>query len=206
MCSQEIEEKNEINQKSNDNENKTTKSENDVLDIPKTNSNNFKLETSLSQLETEKVDEINENKDLLNEDNKDFLKKDNKDSLNKDNKNNASNDEALSTVTDNVEEKKSSDSSSIPAENEKPNVKNTNGKNNNNNTLTTDLNNSSVLIRPKFTNPGLDYWRKKNPVADKIFITDVTVDLNTVTIRECATEKGFFRERQNNIKNDSIKQ
>ena len=46
------------------------------------------------------------------------------------------------------------------------------------------------------TNPGPEYWRTRNPVADEIFITDVTVNLSTVTIRECKTEKGFFRERQ----------
>lgn len=40
------------------------------------------------------------------------------------------------------------------------------------------------------------YWMKRSPVADQIFITDVTVNLQTVTIRECRTEKGFFRSRE----------
>ncbi|KAJ8679995.1 hypothetical protein QAD02_015782 [Eretmocerus hayati] len=44
--------------------------------------------------------------------------------------------------------------------------------------------------------PGTDYWQTRNPVADQVFITDVTVNLKTVTIRECKTEKGFFRERE----------
>lgn len=42
-------------------------------------------------------------------------------------------------------------------------------------------------------NPGPDYWLARNPVVDNVFITDVTVNLNTVTIRECKTEKGFFK-------------
>lgn len=45
------------------------------------------------------------------------------------------------------------------------------------------------------TSPDTDYWHARNPVADQVFITDVTVNLKTVTIRECKTEKGFFRER-----------
>ncbi|CAB3241977.1 unnamed protein product [Arctia plantaginis] len=40
------------------------------------------------------------------------------------------------------------------------------------------------------------YWMARSPVADQIFITDVTVNLQTVTIRECRTEKGFFRPRE----------
>lgn len=43
--------------------------------------------------------------------------------------------------------------------------------------------------------PGLDYWHRKNPLVDQIFITDVTVNLMTVTIRECKTASGFFRSR-----------
>ena len=36
-------------------------------------------------------------------------------------------------------------------------------------------------------------WRK--PLIDQIFITDVTMNLVTVTVRECYTDKGFFRKR-----------
>ncbi len=36
-------------------------------------------------------------------------------------------------------------------------------------------------------------WRK--PLIDQIFITDVTSNLVTVTVRECFTDKGFFRKR-----------
>jgi CBX family C-terminal motif len=45
---------------------------------------------------------------------------------------------------------------------------------------------------------NLDYWHRKNPLVDQIFITDVTVNLMTVTIRECKTASGFFRSRNMN--------
>ncbi|CAH2003320.1 unnamed protein product [Acanthoscelides obtectus] len=48
---------------------------------------------------------------------------------------------------------------------------------------------------PVLASPGSEYWLARNPVADQVFITDVTVNLKTVTIRECKTEKGFFKER-----------
>lgn len=64
-----------------------------------------------------------------------------------------------------------------------------NGHNNNNNII----DDGSVL-----TSPGSEYWLARNPVADQVFITDVTVNLKTVTIRECKTEKGFFKERDDN--------
>ncbi|KAL1452092.1 hypothetical protein WDU94_006405 [Cyamophila willieti] len=41
--------------------------------------------------------------------------------------------------------------------------------------------------------PGVDYWRQRSPLADKIVITDVTVNLQTVTFRECKQESGFFK-------------
>lgn len=52
-----------------------------------------------------------------------------------------------------------------------------------------------TLIPQLLTSPNSDYWHARNPVADQVFITDVTVNLKTVTIRECKTEKGFFRNR-----------
>ncbi|XP_051168474.1 polycomb group protein Pc [Leptopilina boulardi] len=82
-----------------------------------------------------------------------------------------------------------------------------NGHHNNNNNNTNNNNNASqnqVKANSEFvtsdlyiplTSPGTDYWHSRNPVADQVFITDVTVNLKTVTIRECKTEKGFFRER-----------
>ncbi|CAH1100752.1 unnamed protein product [Psylliodes chrysocephalus] len=60
-----------------------------------------------------------------------------------------------------------------------------NGHNNNN--VSNDI--------PAIVSPGSEYWLARNPVADQVFITDVTVNLKTVTIRECKTEKGFFKDR-----------
>lgn len=55
---------------------------------------------------------------------------------------------------------------------------------------------STTEMKTILTNPGHEYWRTKYPVVDQVVITDVQVDLNTITIRECLTEKGFFRERE----------
>lgn len=95
----------------------------------------------------------------------------------------------------------------VPTDEEKLTTKTIiNGKShNNNNTFTADLNKPSpILIKTVLTDPGYEYWRRRSPMADKIFITDVTVDLNTVTIRECATEKGFFRERSGSGENEPL--
>ncbi|PSN36017.1 hypothetical protein C0J52_12132 [Blattella germanica] len=59
-----------------------------------------------------------------------------------------------------------------------------------------------TLIPEVLTSPGSEYWHSRNPVADQVFITDVTVNLKTVTIRECKTEKGFFRNREVSNQND----
>ncbi|XP_055912365.1 polycomb group protein Pc [Eupeodes corollae] len=48
---------------------------------------------------------------------------------------------------------------------------------------------SPKTAAPRFWLPG------KCKISDKVVITDVTVNLETVTIRECKTERGFFRER-----------
>ncbi|GBP24482.1 Chromobox protein homolog 7 [Eumeta japonica] len=48
---------------------------------------------------------------------------------------------------------------------------------------------------PSAARRGAAYWMARSPVADQIFITDVTVNLQTVTIRECRTDKGFFKPR-----------
>lgn len=74
-----------------------------------------------------------------------------------------------------------------------------NAYNNNNNMNTGNLDEvdkpAPTLIPQLLTSPSSDYWHARNPVADQVFITDVTVNLKTVTIRECKTEKGFFRNR-----------
>jgi len=56
-------------------------------------------------------------------------------------------------------------------------------------------NNNNNRVRMLTPHPA-DFWRLRSPVADQVFITDVTVNLETVTIRECKTEKGFFRDRE----------
>ncbi|XP_025602889.1 polycomb group protein Pc isoform X2 [Athalia rosae] len=74
-----------------------------------------------------------------------------------------------------------------------------NNNNNNNNNAPSIKQQTEISSKPEIyvplTSPGTDYWHARNPVADQVFITDVTVNLKTVTIRECKTEKGFFRER-----------
>lgn len=81
---------------------------------------------------------------------------------------------------------------------------NNNNNNNNNNSSNNNNNNTpsvkqTEILKPQvylpLISPDTDYWQARNPVADQVFITDVTVNLKTVTIRECKTEKGFFRER-----------
>ncbi|CAL1266179.1 unnamed protein product [Larinioides sclopetarius] len=42
-----------------------------------------------------------------------------------------------------------------------------------------------------------DFWKKQNPVVDHVLITDVTTNLLTVTVRECDTSSGFFKDRPN---------
>lgn len=62
----------------------------------------------------------------------------------------------------------------------------------------------SAEVQPVLTSPGSEYWLARNPVADQVFITDVTVNLKTVTIRECKTEKGFFKERSDAKPSDVV--
>lgn len=90
------------------------------------------------------------------------------------------------TTKEEKEEKDSSDKSDVKLA--------VNGHNNNN--LNEEL--------PVLTSPGSEYWLARNPVADQVFITDVTVNLKTVTIRECKTEKGFFKDRDDNSHSSDI--
>lgn len=48
-----------------------------------------------------------------------------------------------------------------------------------------------------------EYWLNRQPMADQIVITDVTVCDMTVTIRECKTKTGFFRARDHNDNSDN---
>lgn len=61
------------------------------------------------------------------------------------------------------------------------------------NNNTTINKNNHLSLSPRAAAPQL--WLPKSKVTDQIFITDVTVNLETVTIRECKTERGFFKER-----------
>ncbi|KAL5291537.1 CBX8 family protein [Megaselia abdita] len=53
-----------------------------------------------------------------------------------------------------------------------------------------------IVRKPVHHQPATRIWLpKKCKISDKVVITDVTVNLKTVTIRECKTEQGFFKER-----------
>lgn len=66
-------------------------------------------------------------------------------------------------------------------------------------------NSMQIVTTQVMTHHGGEYWRAKNPIADRVFITDVTVNLQTVTIRECKTEKGFFKDRDHKEQKSDIK-
>lgn len=40
-----------------------------------------------------------------------------------------------------------------------------------------------------------EFWKKQNPLVDHVLITDVTKNHLTVTVRECDTSSGFFKDR-----------
>lgn len=60
--------------------------------------------------------------------------------------------------------------------------------------------NMKLLTSPKSAHPKL-WLPKTQTTSDQVFITDVTVNLETVTIRECKTERGFFKSRQDMERN-----
>ncbi|CAB3374960.1 Hypothetical predicted protein [Cloeon dipterum] len=45
-----------------------------------------------------------------------------------------------------------------------------------------------------------EYWLSRAPMAEEIVITDVTVNLMTVTIRECKKKDGFFKTKEEEAK------
>ncbi|XP_076340180.1 uncharacterized protein LOC143240862 [Tachypleus tridentatus] len=51
-----------------------------------------------------------------------------------------------------------------------------------------------------------EFWRIQNNLVDQIFITDVTSNLVTVTVRESRTRLGFFRDRNNEEKNIELRE
>lgn len=48
-----------------------------------------------------------------------------------------------------------------------------------------------------------EFWKKQNPLVDHVLITDVTTNLLTVTVRECDTSSGFFKDRPNPGNNEN---
>lgn len=69
----------------------------------------------------------------------------------------------------------------------------------NNNTINNNNSNGKhqqhhLTLSPRAAPPQL--WLPRAQVTDQVFITDVTVNLETVTIRECKTERGFFKARE----------
>lgn len=75
------------------------------------------------------------------------------------------------------------------------NVSKHNNNNNNNNFSDEDEKSHPPHLVSQVVATSPEYWLSRNPVADQVVITDVTVNLSTVTIRECKTEKGFFKVR-----------
>jgi len=57
---------------------------------------------------------------------------------------------------------------------------------------------------PPVITPSSEFWHKQNPLVDQIFITDVTANLVTVTVRECKTRNGFFKEREDRREYDKM--
>ncbi|RWS31556.1 chromobox protein 7-like isoform X7 [Leptotrombidium deliense] len=54
---------------------------------------------------------------------------------------------------------------------------------------------SKPLKTIRKSSPPPEFWKKQNKVADQILITDVTANDMTITVRECKTQHGFFKER-----------
>ncbi|XP_037287451.2 uncharacterized protein LOC119180364 [Rhipicephalus microplus] len=56
-----------------------------------------------------------------------------------------------------------------------------------------------AVAEPEYSQLAIipDFWQKQSPVVDQVLITDVTANLVTVTVRECRTQAGFFRDRSN---------
>jgi len=95
----------------------------------------------------------------------------------------------------------------LPIRNLRAAAGNTTNNNNNNNSNSSRVSRKLSCISPDKEDaeeeaPPAEYWLAKQPLADQIVITDVTVNLKTVTIRECKTSSGFFKERDDD--SDSV--
>ncbi|XP_037570872.1 polycomb group protein Pc [Dermacentor silvarum] len=62
-----------------------------------------------------------------------------------------------------------------------------------------EANAEPAVAEPEYSQLAIipDFWQKQSPVVDQVLITDVTANLVTVTVRECRTQAGFFRDRSN---------
>lgn len=52
--------------------------------------------------------------------------------------------------------------------------------------------------------PPPEFWKQQNKLVNQIMITDVTTNDQTITIRECKTPQGFFREFKERTEMKSI--
>jgi len=73
-----------------------------------------------------------------------------------------------------------------------------------NDNLSTSLNNSEVSTTSSLQSKSWHPPNYDNPAVDQICITDVTSNLLTVTITECKTWHGFFRERSQLSSQESV--
>lgn len=80
----------------------------------------------------------------------------------------------------------------------------TNNFANNNNLNNNDALNQSHQKTISRSSPPPDFWKKQNKLVDQIMITDVTANHMTITVRECKTFHGFFKDRERATEMKSI--
>lgn len=102
--------------------------------------------------------------------------------------------EKIESITIKTEEPKTPEKSPPPSSTTSSDEQKTGSKENKFTNLMTNSN-MKLLTSPKSAHPKL-WLPKSQSTSDQVFITDVTVNLETVTIRECKTERGFFKTRQ----------
>jgi hypothetical protein len=102
--------------------------------------------------------------------------------------------EKLESISIKTEEPKTPEKSPPPSSTTSGDEQKTSSKENKFTNLMTNSN-MKLLTSPKSAHPKL-WLPKSQSTSDQVFITDVTVNLETVTIRECKTERGFFKSRQ----------
>ena len=68
-------------------------------------------------------------------------------------------------------------------------------------------NGSTVVEKEPEVKDDRSFWKppvKPKPVLEQVFITDVTSDRLTVTVRECNSESGFFQSRDEQMNGDKL--